>query len=419
MDGQLTRIPNELDYPFDDESMLYHNSQLLRTMSDRMMKGIKSGTKRIEDFHKELERISVADARSLLYTYNILSGKSWENINYDDDDYKNLLIKELKKWSLPIDKFNELIDAKLVCTLPKIYLDWFKSDLRCSLFLMSLIHNMVSHGAYKGKDELIVKITSFLLYNIVGFNSHVSNNLGYKETINVSGDWRIANLQSIKSTYLKGRTEDKEIRWLDVKNHDQVEWAYSYLDKGQDKRILLHGIFFPETIEEKYELILAHLDRLSNIESYEVGTKNKKGFSPRSYTLSSMKKAWRTQKQYQSNSNANDGNITVYIKNQAKLKALMAFSGFTANQIINKYIEDTHKNMLSLDSQNEEQAFEYTKYDKDDEKNVDIPLKEEVLPDSNSIKPASEITSSIDKKKKSQSMSVTIRRKKIFDKPPY
>lgn len=61
-------------------------------MSDLYIKSIKSGTKRIEDYFKELDKMSVTDAKSLLYTYNILLNKSWENINYDNDDYKNLLI---------------------------------------------------------------------------------------------------------------------------------------------------------------------------------------------------------------------------------------------------------------------------------------------------------------------------------------
>ena len=110
VDGQLTRLPDNQHYPFDQGSMEYHNSQYLRTMSDLYIKSIRSGTKRIEDYFKELDKMSVTDAKSLLYTYNILLNKSWENINYDNDDYKNLLIKELKTWSSPIDKFNELLD---------------------------------------------------------------------------------------------------------------------------------------------------------------------------------------------------------------------------------------------------------------------------------------------------------------------
>ncbi|WP_261863074.1 hypothetical protein [Psychrobacter sp. JCM 18900] len=99
MDGQLTRLPDNQNYPFDQASMLYSQSQFLKLMTDEHIKDIKSGRRRIEDFYKALQKLSIADARSLLYIDNILSGKSLENIIYDDDDYKNLLINQLKKLS--------------------------------------------------------------------------------------------------------------------------------------------------------------------------------------------------------------------------------------------------------------------------------------------------------------------------------
>ena len=296
VDGQLTRLPDNQHYPFDQGSMEYHNSQYLRTMSDLYIKSIRSGTKRIEDYFKELDKMSVTDAKSLLYTYNILLNKSWENINYDNDDYKNLLIKELKTWNSPIDKFNELLDVRATKVLPKSYLDWFKNDLRCSLFITNLIYNVFKNSAFKGKDELITAITSFLPYNIIYFNSHVNNEFGYFNRVQIIDDWKVSNLLSIKSTYLKGRTPDKELKWLDVANHNQIEWVYSYIDNDKDQPIILKDVFFPETFEEKYELVLAHLDTLSNIESPNIGTEKNKGYSERSYMLYKMRKAWDVEK---------------------------------------------------------------------------------------------------------------------------
>lgn len=357
MSGEVTVLHTSQDCHFDEGSMRYLNSQMLRTMSDLYRKDILSGVKRIEDFYIELRKVSVTDARSLLYMHRNITGRSWENINYDDDDYRNLLIKELRSWPSPIDKFNELIEIKIEYVLPKSYLDWFKSDLRCSLFLLSLIHNIVSYNAYKGKDEAIAKITSFLIDNIMDFNSNANNSFGYKEIIRIDEDWKTANLQSIKSTYLKGRTDYKEIKWLDSSNHEQVEWAYNYLDDVQNKPIILKGVFFPETIEEKYELILAHLDRLSNIESHEVGTKQKKGFSPRSYTLYSMKKAWNGLKSYSSKSKVSDGNVNIYKKNQAKLEALAELNKTSVNKLMNKYVENLYESSF-LDHENSEKTID-------------------------------------------------------------
>ena len=73
--------------------------------------------------------------------------------------------------------------------------------------------------------------------------------------------------------------------------------------------------------------------------------------------------------------------------------------------------------MLSPNDQSEKQVLEYPEDIKDDEKNMNLSSKEEVLPDSNPIKPLTELTSSIDKKKRPHNVNVKLRRKKIFEKP--
>ena len=414
MDGQLTRLPNNRNYPFDQASMLYSQSQFLRLMTDEYIKDIKSGKRRIEDFYKSLKKLSTGDARSLLYISNYLSNKSFENINYDDDDYKNLLIIQLKDWHMPIERYNFLIEFKAKNILPEDYLEWFKNDLRCSLFLMSLIQNVVSNAAYKGGKELTARTTNFLKYHIAVFNHHAADFVD-REIIATDGDLKVKILLSVKATYLKGRTENKELKWLDVSNHEQIEWACDYLEKN--KYIILKNVFFPETIEEKYELILASLDRLSNIESDDIGTEKNKGYSLRSYVLFSIRNAWDGLKQYDAKRKTNDGIINIYKKNQERLDKLAKKNNVTANKLINKYIEDAHKKMLSPNDQSEKQVLEYPEDIKDDEKNMNLSSKEEVLPDSNPIKPPTELTSSIDKKKRHHNVNVKLRRKKIFEKP--
>lgn len=354
MDGQLTRLPNNRNYPFDQASMLYSQSQFLRLMTDEYIKDIKSGKRRIEDFYKSLKKLSTGDARSLLYISNYLSNKSFENINYDDDDYKNLLIIQLKDWHMPIERYNFLIEFKAKNILPEDYLEWFKNDLRCSLFLMSLIQNLVSNAAYKGGKELTARTTNFIKYHIAVFNHHAADFVD-REIIATDGDLKVKILLSVKATYLKGRTENKKLKWLDISNHEQIEWAYDYLEKNE--YIILKSIFFPETIEEKYELILASLDRLSNVESEDIGTEKKKGFSPRSYTLYSMKKAWNGLKSYSSKSKVSDGNVNIYKKNQAKLEALAELNKTSVNKLMNKYVENLYQSSF-LDHENSEKTID-------------------------------------------------------------
>ena len=78
MNGQLTKLPDNQDYPFDQASIIYNQSQFLKLMTDDYIKEIKSGRRHIDEFYKSLQKLSTADARSLLYIDNHSSGKSWE-----------------------------------------------------------------------------------------------------------------------------------------------------------------------------------------------------------------------------------------------------------------------------------------------------------------------------------------------------
>ncbi|WP_352287702.1 hypothetical protein [Psychrobacter sp. GW64-MNA-CIBAN-0177] len=247
-----------------------------------------------------------------------------------------------------MEEFNNLIRHKIDNTLPETYLDWFKNDLRCTLFLAHLINHLLVHEAYKGKKELIEAVSDFLRFNIYMFNHECSKNLSkYSVLYNRVGDWRTVQVLYVKSIYLKNRT--KKYDWIDPKNDEMIDWIYDYLSREGHEHIILDKIFIPENTQEKYELILASLDVLSNVEDPSVGTKNKKGFSLRSYVLSSMKKAWDGQKSYEAKNKVDEWKVKVYKKNHAKLKALIAFSDFTDNQMINNSIEQMYDQLIKED----------------------------------------------------------------------
>lgn len=134
MNGQLTKLPANQDYPFDQASIIYNQSQFLKLMTDEHIKDVKFGRRRIEDFYKDLQKLSSADARSLLYIDNHLSGKSWENITYNEDDYKSLLISQLKSYPDPMGRYNFLVNYKAKNVLPDSYLDWFKRSAMLTFF---------------------------------------------------------------------------------------------------------------------------------------------------------------------------------------------------------------------------------------------------------------------------------------------
>lgn len=330
---------------FDQATGQYISSKIIRFVADEYIRDVKNHKRTIEDFYKGLSKIGESDAKSLLYIKNQLQGRSWENISFDGDDYANQLIFHLKHCDSPLEEFNNLIRYKIDNILPETYLGWFKNDLRCSLFLTHLINHLIVSETYKGRQELIQAVADFLRYDIYMFNNeHIKYLPYYSSEVQAKGDRRTANIESVKSMYLKNRTENFD--WIDPKNDQMIDWSYKYLCGKGREHIILKGIFFPENTQEKYELILASLDVLSNIDDPSIGTKNKKGFSLRAYVLSSMKKAWDGRKQTDTENEVKKGYIKIYKPNLPKLEALRAFSSLTANQLINKSIEQMYDELI-------------------------------------------------------------------------
>jgi hypothetical protein len=340
---------------FDEASMNYSHSQFLRFVTDEYIRDVRRERRSIEEFYKALSKMDVTDAKSLLYIKNYLQYKSWENINFDTDDYKNLLIDYLKGCRNPLQEFNNLIYNKIENHLPENYLNWLKDDLRCSLFIGKLIESQLQFDAYKGAQEFNEAVADYLRYDIHMFIAYYPNNLpNYLYQHDKKGEWKTVDLLYVKSTYFKNRIEDKEVKWIDSNDDEQITWIYDYLSNDEKQSIILKGVFIPTTIKERYDLILASLDILSNVPSDNIGTRQKKGFSQRSYTLLSMKKAWDGRKQYGVRKDANNGiTIKIYKKNQAKLKELVTYSGFTTCQLLNNSIEQMYDQLI-LDKNEEE-----------------------------------------------------------------
>ena len=207
----------------------------------------------------------------MLYVKNFLENKSWENISFDSDDYKNLLIDYLRNHQAPLQEYNDLIYYKIENYLPEDYLGWFKNDLRSSIFLASLVEGSLEREAFKGRSELIAEISDYLRYDIYMFNTYYSQYLpNYERIVRKRGEWRTVYLLSVKSIYLKNRTNEKDMEWLKVSNKEQIEWAYNYLNNVKRPYIILRDIFFPDCVRDKYDLIFASLDSLSNRENSDV-----------------------------------------------------------------------------------------------------------------------------------------------------
>ena len=332
---------------FDDASMRYANSKTLKFVTDEFIRACRQDSRNIERFYKALEDLSTEEARTLLYSKNLMNGTEIENLTYDDDDYINSLVLYFKLHDDPLTEFNAIINYKIDHLLPESYLDWFKDNLRHSLFLAYLMKNYFN-DVYEGKNELVNGVEDILRYETHTFISSWRENLPrYESRFIRRGDFQVRHILGAKTAYFKNKLDlSRDAKWIDATNEEQIEWIYQYLRNEKHQQIILDNVFFPKNIEEKYELILASLDVLSNVENDDIGTKKNKGFSERSYTLYSMKKAWDGQKHYSQKKQVENGSIKIYKKNQDKLEALMAYSGLTANKMINKSIEQMYIQLI-------------------------------------------------------------------------
>lgn len=362
MDRQVTVMNNDI---FDEASVRDANSQLLRVVTDDYIREVRSGRRSIDSFLLALRKLSNEDAKSMLYINNFLQGKGWENIHFDSDDYKHLLIQYLQDHDNPLQKYNDLIYYKIKNHLPKKYLDWFKSDLRSSLFLVSLVKRSFKGKGFRGGKEIIEEISDYLQYDIHMFNTNYRKNLPdyNSDDEGESGEWKTLHIGYVKYLHLKNRTKEKDMKWLNVSNKEQIEWAYNYLDNVKRPYVILKDIFFPDTVRDKYDLILASLDRLSNRENSdvrclelassfkanpkEVDTRSK-GNTERDHVIKNMKKAWETLNQDSSNSKGKLV-LTISDKNRRRLYALAKNAKQTPNKFINSAIEDTYNQILGSD----------------------------------------------------------------------
>ncbi|MGP5075035.1 hypothetical protein ACTXGZ_05905 [Psychrobacter celer] len=332
---------------FDDASMRYANSKTLKFVTDEFIRACRQDSRNIERFYKALEDLSTEEARTLLHCKDLMHGNDIQDINFDDNVYRKLLESYFRNNPRPLLTYNRIIEYKINNLLPEKYLDWFKDNLRHSLFLAYLMKNYVNR-VYDGKNELINVVSNMLRYKTEQFISSWRKNLPeYKLYFNYYGDFQVVHVEAAKTEYFKNRLDlSRDAKWIDATNEEQIEWIYQYLRNEKHQQIILDNVFFPKNIEEKYELILASLDVLSNVENAEIGTEKNKGFSERGYTLYSMKKAWDGQKHYSQKKQVENGSIKIYKKNQDKLKALIKFSGFTANQVINNSIEQMYIQLI-------------------------------------------------------------------------
>lgn len=340
-----------------NQANAYHQAQQYKFSTDLYFYHAKQNWKNHEDFYKTIGSFNEEDCKSLVFAHNVYLGNLSANIEFDKGAFKSTLISIFKSQPYPIPYFHELMRFKINNQLPDSSLNWIKGDLRSALHIAYLVQGFFYNKTMVGGTELISHISNYLKYEIMHFN-YTPLTLPYYANYVVENNlpliWRI---ETIKSVYFRNRT-DREIKWLKGDDSDQIEWAYNYLSPDKRDHLILQDIFIPSSIEDKYNLILASLDVLSNAKyTYETLTKNIDMSDPtvdlesiseisyRAKIIENMKDAWA--KFSTSNKNEDLSEVKIYKKNQDQLDSIMKAKGTTANKVISQIIENEYKKVFN------------------------------------------------------------------------
>ncbi|CAM3665424.1 MULTISPECIES: hypothetical protein [Psychrobacter] len=340
-----------------NQANAYHQAQQYKFSTDLYFYHAKQNWKNHEDFYKTIGSFNEEDCKSLVFAHNVYLGNLSANIEFDKGAFKSTLISIFKSQPYPIPYFHELMRFKINNQLPDSSLNWIKGDLRSALHIAYLVQGFFYNKTMVGGTELISHISNYLKYEIMHFN-YTPLTLPYYANYVVENNlpliWRI---ETIKSVYFRNRT-DREIKWLKGDDSDQIEWAYNYLSSDKRDHLILQDIFIPSSIEDKYNLILASLDVLSNAKyTYEAVTKNIDISDPtvdlesiaeisyRAKIIENMKDAWA--KFSTSNKNEDLSEVKIYKKNQDQLDSIIKAKGTTANKVISQIIEDEYKKIFN------------------------------------------------------------------------
>lgn len=349
--------PSNLNQELLNEANAYRLGKQYKLSTDLNIDHQKQHWKSQEEFYKMLESFSEEECKSLVFAHNMYSRNLSANMELDKGAFKSILISIFKSQQYPIPYFRDLIQFKASNQLPNSSIEWIKNELRCALYIAYVIQGTLYNKTFVGSDELITYVLNYLKYEITHFNHSKINlpiYLNDVQTNNQTLSWR---LEKTKSSYFRNCT-DREIRWFKGDDSAQIEWTYNYLSSEKRDYLILQSIFIPSSLEDKYGLILASLDVLSNVSySYDIinlgldmsvakiDFDSISEMSQRAKIIENMKDAW--VKFSASNKNEELNGVEIYKKNQDQLDAIIKAKGASPKKVMSQIIEDEYKRIFN------------------------------------------------------------------------
>lgn len=350
--------PSNTNQEILNQANQYHYARQLKYNTDTQFDSQKQYIKHLESFYRTIQNLNEDECKSLVFAYNSYFGIKPPDSQLDKGSYKSFLVKIFEMQQNPIKFYDELMQFKTNNQLPDSLLGWLKEDLRSALHFAYLVRHTLSNKALVGGKELVNYILHYLKYEVTHFNDTNIEFPDYANDVYLDEHPLIGKFETVKSHYFSNRAK-KEIDWLEGDNSDQIEWAYNYLSSDKRDYLILQNIFIPVSLEDKYNLILASLDVLSNVKyTYETVTRDIDISDPtidfetipeisyRAKVIENMKDAWA--KFSASNKNEDLSEVNIYKKSQDQLDAIMKIKGTTATKkVMSQLIQDEHNRIFN------------------------------------------------------------------------
>lgn len=319
-----------------------------------------------------IDRLEFLKLKSICLSYITSIGKQIDIYFWRDKNADELreALKEIVS-CLPANYLNycwKQIEFENNFHIDQILLDFIINDSKALLFVANaMCYYLPSYRKYAGlknlRDDIVEHLRFSAFFRVEGFRVPLYKNTEITNTMlapRVKVLYDSHSAYPIKTIYENNLTEKKWISWINKNDREQLDYILKYLENN--KLLCMNGKFTPLSNEEKYLLILASLDSLSNLENPDIRKKsprNPRGknsskpvqlattpkvknevFSDRSIWLFRLRNSWDAKKRRMKNSQKTKDHFVKILKNdKPKLDALMEILKLSETKLISKMLE--------------------------------------------------------------------------------
>lgn len=244
---------------------------------------------------------------------------------YDDisnSDRIQMMARAIKSVRNPSEFENQIMTCYNDNIVPEEHLQWIdKENHRLLIWILCNFNTPISRQNLQSLVQTPHPSTVF------SDNRH-------KEIITAIDIWEINSEEKInflltkKDEWIQHKTPDKLIKWINLKDNDQLVWAWEYLEKHRKNL----SIPKPANIMEHHAAVLASLDEMSYGHP-----------SDKKLFMEQMKRTWSQKKFRDSGKAKKPYYLPLTIKTREKLQWLAENSGQKPSEILEQLIQESHE----------------------------------------------------------------------------